>query len=510
LAETILEQGTVLQEIRHAVRHTAVYGFGSVLVKAFGFFMLPFYTHYLTPADYGILEILDLSMSLIGMCLNMGIGAALMRYYAAAESAGSKKEVISTSFLFVVTSGGLIFMAALATLGPASRFLFGPKVPSTYLLISVSSFILAYISMVPRIYLRALQASRAVVMVDTVSVFCMLVLNIYFIGVLKIGLRGILFSALLVTAVQVLVLSVWLLRTVGVSFSGVLLQKMMRFGAPLVLSNLAAFTLNFSDRFFLQQTRSLAVVGIYAVGYKFGFMLNYLLMQPFCAMWEPRRYVIYENAGYPAVFGQVFMLYSLVLTYAWLALAVLSPEVVRVLVSAEFSSAQYVIPIVAMAYVAWGIGYHSQLGMLLKNRTRMVGGISAGAVVLNLALNYVLILHFGMLGAAWATLLSFAGIAVASYVFSQRVLRLPLGGGRVLVAISVAIGLYLVSRWTNDLPILFTLLSKGVLLAAFPVLVWKSKLLSQAEMATIVSTSNGVVTRLLEMLHIPSGKALKS
>src|SRR4051794_36113817 len=58
------EPETVASEIQTAVRHTAVYGVGSIVIKVLSFLMLPFYTHYLTPADYGVLEILDLSMSL--------------------------------------------------------------------------------------------------------------------------------------------------------------------------------------------------------------------------------------------------------------------------------------------------------------------------------------------------------------------------------------------------------------------------------------------------------------
>ena len=75
--------------------------------------------------------------------------------------------------------------------------------------------------------------------------------------------------------------------------------------------------MNFSDRFFLQHLRSLEVVGIYAVGYKFGFMLNYLVVQPFCAMWEPRRYFIFEQPNHPAVFSQIFTLYAFLLTFVW-------------------------------------------------------------------------------------------------------------------------------------------------------------------------------------------------
>src|SRR5271156_1388145 len=79
--ETATERGAVIKEIGTAVRHSVVYGIGGVLTKAVSFLLLPFYTHYLIPRDYGVLEILDLSMSLLAMFLNMGIMAAMLRYY---------------------------------------------------------------------------------------------------------------------------------------------------------------------------------------------------------------------------------------------------------------------------------------------------------------------------------------------------------------------------------------------------------------------------------------------
>jgi hypothetical protein len=52
-----------------------------------------------------------------------------------------------------------------------------------------------------------------------------------------------------------------------------------RFRSPLIFSNSAMFIVNFSDRFFLQRLRSLDVVGVYAAGYRFGFLLNLMFNQ---------------------------------------------------------------------------------------------------------------------------------------------------------------------------------------------------------------------------------------
>ena len=506
--EVIQEPQTIQREIGTAVRHSVVYGLGSVAIKGLGFLMVPFYTRYLNPADYGILEILDLSISLLGMFLNMGITAAMLRSYAAAKSPEQKRKAVSTAFLFVVATGAITFLLSVGLVRPVSHVLLGPGVPSKYLLLSLSSFVLGYIVNLPRTYLRALEASSAFVMVDVVALFLMLVLNIYFIAVLKIGLMGILLSSLLVAGIQVVVLSVWTLRRVGIGFSRGLMRQMAGFGLPLILSNVALFTLNFSDRFFLQHLRSLDVVGIYAVGYKFGFMMNYLLVQPFYVMWQSRMYVVHAHPDHRKIFGQVFVLYSALLTYAALGLSVLSPEIIHIMVDTKFRSSQAIVPIVAGAYVFYGVGYYVQLGLFLTNKTHMVGAVSAVAAGLNLALNYFLILHFGMLGAAWATLLSFAAIALGSYYLAQRSLRLPLDAGRVGRVLMLGAGSYFLTCLWSPTSLALALLMKTVFLLLFPVVLWKARVFSAAEMETLTAAKESALAAISRRLGM--GKAVSA
>lgn len=499
--ETIQEQEAVTKEIQTALRHTAVYGLANILTKAAGFLMLPFYTHYLTPSDYGTLEILDLSMTLFGMFLNMGLTASILRSYAAAESAAEKRKVIATAFLFVTATGLVVFLLGLRLVRPISAHLLGPHVPATYLMLSFSSFILLYLTSVPITYLRALELSGAFLVAQMSCTLLALVLNIYFIAVLKMGLSGILWSSVIATAIQMLLLSGWSVNRSGIRFSALHLRQIFAYGWPLAFSNLALFTLNFSDRFFLQHLRSLDEVGVYAVGYKFGFMMNFLLISPFLTMWQARMFNIHTHPDHRRIFSRIFVLYSFVLIYAALAISMLSPEIVRLMVGPKFSSGQQIIPVVAYSYVFWGIGYYAQLGMYLKNRTNLIGIIGAGAAILNIGLNYFLILNYGMAGAAWATLLSFLAIAAANYWLSQRLLPLPLPLGRVAAAFTLCVGFYLFSRWWNPPSLAIVLLGKGLLLAVFPVFLWKTGILSQAEMATLISIGVSVRARFSRSLR---------
>lgn len=499
-------QGNVLGELQTAVRHSLMYGLGNVATKAVGFLMVPFYTRYLSPKDYGILKILDLSMSLFGMFLGMGLIAALLRCYARADSDEKRRTTVSTAFLFVVVTGVAAYALLLGFVAPASAWIIGKDTPPFYLLLSFSSFIIGYIVTVPRTYLRAREASGAFVAVDTVSLVLMLGLNIFFLMVMKTGLVGILLSSVIVAGLQMIVLCVWMLKQIPLRFSRAMLQAMLVFGVPLIFANMAAFALNFSDRFFLQHLRSLDVVGIYAVGYKFGFMLNYLLVQPFYVMWQSRMYIIHKRDNHREVFRQMFVMFALLLTYAGLGLAIFSPEIMRFMVDPRFAGGQEVIPVVALAYVFYGIGYYSQVGMFLTDNTGHVGAVGAGAAVLNLALNYVLVGKFGMMGAAWATALSFAALAAASYWRSEAVLPLSLGMGRVMAGVAMGIAAYVLCRLFTPSSLGAALAMKTGVLVAFPVIVWKARLLSPAESETLASAASSAISRACTLTRLRFGR----
>jgi len=377
-----------------------------------------------------------------------------------------------------------------------------------YLLLAFSSFILAYIAGLPRTYLLAREASTAFTVIDFSTVFVQLVLNVIFIAVMKIGLVGILLISLLAVGVQVLLLSVWLLRRVGIGFSYPRLKEMVRFGLPLVFSNLALFTLNFSDRFFLQHVRSLEEVGIYAVGYKFGFMMNFVLVQPFYIMWQSRMYPIHAQPDHGNISRQVFVLYSLTLIFCGLALSMFSPEIVTIMADRKFWSSHQVIPIVTLAYVFYGLGYYAQLGMFLTSKTKLIGVVSSVAALMNLGLNYVLISRFGMMGAAWATFLSFFAIAVGSYWGSQRVFPLSLGVKRVAIAMGLAVGFYLISQSFKPRSLGLGLLFKGLLLGVFPLVLWNVKVLAPDEVEMVLSARNNALALACRVLGMPSSKAV--
>jgi O-antigen/teichoic acid export membrane protein len=177
----------------------------------------------------------------------------------------------------------------------------------------------------------------------------------------------------------------------------------------------------------------------------------------------------------------------------------------------KFSGAQDVVPIVSFAYVFYGIGSYVQLGMFLSNKTKAIGAVSSVAALFNLVLNFVLIGKFGMVGAAWATLLGFMAIAAGSYWFSQRVMPMNLGMSRVVMGMALAFALYAacVMLAPAGSPMIPSLGMKSVAVLTFPVVVWASGILSTQEKETLLSAKAQTLARFRPRPDIGMGAVIQ-
>lgn len=462
----------MLEEIKKLLKHTSVYGLGNILNKAVGFLLIPFYTHYLTTADYGTLELLDLSVALVGLLLNMWMNASLVRHYYEYEDSKNRNQIVGTALIStsvvaaVVSAAGVLWARGISTLILKS--------PAFYNFVWVISFNLFFtcLNSVSFSYLRACQRSTFIVIMNSVSLAVTLSLNIYFLAVLKTGVLGILYSGLIGNVLVTVVLTFLTVKDVGIHFDLQKLKALASFGLPLILTSFSAFELNFADRFFLQHYSNVSTVGVYALGYKFGFMLSFLIIQPFIMIWGARMYEVAKKSDAGDTLSRIFAYFSLILTVAALALSLVIKEVVSVIAAPQFHDAYKIVPIVALAYLFYGVGYFFQTGMYVKKKTSYLGLIGVICACANIGLNFILIPRYAAMGAAWATALSFLLMGTLAYAFSQRVFPIPYSLYRTALSVMVAAGIYVLSTLVEFSPVILAVGLKLLLLISFGVLIF--------------------------------------
>src|SRR5262249_14159498 len=113
--------GGLSAQLRRLGRHSAIYGIGGLVSRIIGVLLLPVYTRYLTPADYGKIETLLALTTVMGLVLRAGITSAFFRFYFDVEDDAGRLRVLRTSFWFTMGGGTLGLLLLLVLADPVSE-----------------------------------------------------------------------------------------------------------------------------------------------------------------------------------------------------------------------------------------------------------------------------------------------------------------------------------------------------------------------------------------------------
>ena len=302
-----------------------------------------------------------------------------------------------------------------------------------------------------------------------ITLFISLSLNIFFLVVLKMGVYGILLSMLVAKSVNAIIVLYITLRKVPLKFCKVKLGRMVRFGLPLIPAALAMFAMHSSDRFFVQKYCDLNELGLYSLGYKFGTIISVLIMVPIFQIWNTQRFEIAKQSDAGSIYAKVFTWFVFILVFAGLGISLFVDEVVQLMTTSAYAGSSNIVPLIVVSYIMFSISGFFTLGNMITGHTKVIATNHILAAIFNLILNYFLINHYGVWGAAWSTVLSFSVLAFLNYISSQREVFVPIERARILILFMVAGGLYLC---VSLLPLSFIwlLLVKSVSIFLFPLI----------------------------------------
>ena len=185
------------KELSFLFKHSTIYGVGTVLGQLVGFIMLPIYTRYLTPKDYGVFHLIEISTFMLGMVITTGIAQTLSRFYYDHEEEHKRNKTVSTMyityFLIALIVSQFLFLSAPIL---STKVLDSP-VYTYYFYISILSFILGGLLDIGLVYLRVIHKSIFFTFISVSRLVMLLSLNIYFIVFKELGVLGILYSVLI-------------------------------------------------------------------------------------------------------------------------------------------------------------------------------------------------------------------------------------------------------------------------------------------------------------------------
>src|SRR5205807_3582484 len=84
------------KEVVSVGKHSLVYVVGQAISRAVGFLMIPLYTSYIAPSNYGAMELIEIITAVCLVLISMSVAEGMARFYYAEKGQEGRNRVIST------------------------------------------------------------------------------------------------------------------------------------------------------------------------------------------------------------------------------------------------------------------------------------------------------------------------------------------------------------------------------------------------------------------------------
>lgn len=509
-------------QLRRVGSQTAVYVIGVLIGRAFSFLLLPVYTRYLSPADYGIIQLIDLTFDVLTLVAGTRLAAGLFHFHEKASTVDQKNQVLSTTMIALAGAYAIVAGVAAIFASTLSQLVFDAPIHTTLIRIASVSFLCQGLLIVPLAEIRRREQPRLFVALNSGKLILQAGLNVFFLVVMKYGLFSMFLSTLITSAIFAIGLTGYLIRQAGLHFSAPILRNLIRFGLPLVATQVATIFTTFGDRFFLRRsvdeafpghpTAGVAAVGIYALAYQFGFLLAALALDPFSSVWQPVRFKLAQQDNRDSIFSRAFIMLNVMLVTIGVGIGLFVHDLLNIIAAPAFRSASDLVPLLLLAYVVASWPAAQETGIMIRERNELItyaNWASAGVALIGYL---VLIPLFFAWGAVWTTLAAAVTRHIIIYRASQRLWPIEYEWWPVWKLLCIGIGLVALRQVVHiEWPIVSIGFS-AVLFVVYLLGVWYSDILPQSVRASlfqVVRSPRGAMMALLQDAPDPSSSPVE-
>lgn len=480
----------MLDRIKRLGAETIVYGIMTVIGRFLTFLLVPFYTNILEPGEYGIVAYLFSLIAFFTIFFSYGMESAYFKY-ASTQEIGTAKQNFSTPFFSLLVTS-ILFSSILSLFGADLSSFAGIGETGSRLII-YAAWILCFdtIVLVPFAALRLQHRPGIFTAVKLVNIIINVILNVVFLAVFEMGVEGIFLAGLIASATTLIILLPISWTSLDLTFSFELWKQLLKFGIPYVPAGVAAIALQVIDRPILRMLTDDATVGIYQANYRLGIVIM-LLVTTFDYAYRP---FFLNNASRPdarELYARIATYFYIIMIFVWIIVTVFIHDIVRIqvgggyLIHPDYWNGLPIIPIVMLAYVFTGWATLLMPGIFIEKKTQFLPVVTGVAAAANITANIVLIPAYGIMGAAYATLLSYIVTAGGLFLVSQKFYHIQYEIKR-LVIVSV---LFIICGGAVYYLLFFSeiktgFLAKLIIIFTFPILLLLSGFLRKDEIQVV-------------------------
>ena len=409
------------------------YTIGNILPQAVGFLLLPIYSRYLTPADYGIVSSMQVLISIFGILFTLAIDKSVYRLYFDYKLEKDKKDFLGTiTIAFIIIS--IFFLSLVFVFKDVVGLIFKSIEFSPYYIYAILTALVNVFVLIPKIYLQINEKADKYFYISTVQFLLTTGFVVWFVLVEKSGPAGMLKGQLLGNLILLPFIFYIIYRIINFTFNFKMLKEILLYSLPVIPALLSSWILNLSDRVFIERYFDLNDVGLYSIGYKIAGLVL-VVSAAFHQAYNPIFYKLagstnQENAKKQLTrYNDIYIITLLLLVFF---VSLFSKEAIQLLLDKQYLDAYKIVPLIALSYLFYQAGGLLNFMMYQEKKTARVMYHVVCSAILNVVLNFLLVPKYGAYGAAIATILSFIALFVANYWYAKKCYFIPFNWPRIL------------------------------------------------------------------------------
>ncbi|OGU38912.1 MAG: hypothetical protein A2315_05425 [Ignavibacteria bacterium RIFOXYB2_FULL_35_12] len=403
---------------------TAWYGIGNLFVRLVGFILLPLYSNLIPVEQFGIYSLMMSTYAIAGVFYQFGMSASLTNFYLKENDEFRRKIIFSTVINSVIVLG-LILSVIAFIISPflTQKILGSNEYISLFVLLIIIIFVETISNYILQLF-KAQELSKKVVIYLFVGAMINLFLNIWFVYGLRMGIKGIIFAHLFTSIIVFIFLLPLVKGTYTFSIDKKILTSAVIFSLPLFISGIFSSGMDVADRFILDHFFGKKEVGEYSFAYRLAMITNIFVIS-FRAAWMPYALNKYKEGNYRENFGKILIKVLSIGVFILLTVSFFADDLFNIkllgknLFNPIYETGLIILPYVVIGYIFNSLASFYSLYPFTVNKSYHFLISDGLGIISNLALNFILIPSYSLLGAGIATSISFIIAAGYLYIISK-------------------------------------------------------------------------------------------
>lgn len=449
------KNANLILHTKKIIKDSRFYAFAKIIPGLLGFLAVIIYTRLLTAEEYGLYILAITTISIVIAIFFEWLNKSIIRYFEIYKQSKHLSEFIST--VFYTLMGLSITVLFFWYLG--LNLIYNNLNPKFIILLNIGGLVIftqAGFTFSLTIKQVSQQSFRYAILSITNS-FAKLLIAICLIYFLRIGSKGILWG-MVISAGSIFIWDIfpfyrkWQIKFTY--FSKTLFKNFLAYGFPLIGISIASLILVAADRYMIQYFLTTVDVGIYSAGYNLAntaiqFPMAILLLAAYPIIIES-----FETRGEretSLLLNKILSIYFICLTPIIFGIGALGENITGVLLGEDFQKSYIILPWISSGVFCFGITQYLYKPFELKKKTKILSLLVICAAILNIILNIFFIPIFGILGAAYSTLISYVAYLTIAWLLSSKIFEWFFPWHTIVKTILASFVMFLIIRFAISL-----------------------------------------------------------